>query len=351
MAKRLTLEKRIRLEVLLKSPLSDDKSNLSVAKKLPLIARFLEVSPSTVHREVIDRGFTYTTYNAAKAHAQSLEKVSRANTHYQYTKKQKGLILKTFKDFAVNKNWSPNALVMRLAAELPTNTKVPSAETIYQWIYEDSQAGGELYKYLRRQHKKRKPKLTRKVLKVSNKVSIHSRDPIVADRSRRGDMEIDSIVGPLNKAGLITATDRQSRLNLAGLVNSKKGAETLDKLTLLLKPHKKWLFSLTSDNGTEFSEHLNIAKDLGVDYYFADPYSSYQRGTNENGNGMIRCYFPKGTDFENITSKELQKALYKINHLPRKIHNGKTAHEVYYDITKKLIPAAYRNSLSFAFRA
>ena len=83
---------------------------------------------------------------------------------------------------------------MRLAAELPTNTKVPSAETIYQWIYEDSQSGGELYKHLRRQHKKRKPKLTRKVIKVSNKVSIHSRDSIVADRSRRGDMEIDGSV-------------------------------------------------------------------------------------------------------------------------------------------------------------
>jgi IS30 family transposase len=104
MAKRLTLEKRIRLEALLKSPFSEDESNLSVTKKLPLIAGFLEVSPSTVYREVIDRGFTYMTYNASKAHAQSLEKVSRANTHYQYTQKQKDLILKTFRDFAIDKN-------------------------------------------------------------------------------------------------------------------------------------------------------------------------------------------------------------------------------------------------------
>ena len=94
---------------------------------------------------------------------------------------------------------------------------------------------------------------------------------------------------------------------------------------------------------------MAIASELNAQYYFAAPYSSYQRGSNEHGNGMIRRYFPKGTDFSLVTEDELQLALYIINHLPRKIHNGKTAHEISYSINKKLIPAKQRKILICAF--
>ncbi len=227
---------------------------------------------------------------------------------------------------------------------------MPCIELIYQWVYEDAKQGGNLYKLLPRSHKKRKRKVKQREESISNKQSIHSRPEVVAERNRIGDLEIDSVVGPANKAGIITATERKSRFNMAKLVSSKSGNETLVKLLELLSKHKKKIRTITSDNGKEFALHLAIAKELNADYYFADPYSSYQRGSNEHSNGMIRRYFPKGTDFSLVTEKELETVLYKINHLPRKIHNGKTAHEIFYGIDKKLIPAKQRKILRCAFR-
>lgn len=154
MAKRLTLEKRIRLETLLKLPFSGFMDNLSMAKKLPKIAKLLEISQSTIH---------------------------------------------------------PNALMLRLKAELAANIKLPSVEIIYQWIYEDARNGGVLYKLLPRSHRKRKRKAVQRKEIISNKQSIHSRDEIVEERSRIGDIEIDSVVGPFNHAGIITGTKRRSR--------------------------------------------------------------------------------------------------------------------------------------------
>ena len=351
MATRFTLETRIRLETLLKLPFSKWINTLNMAKKLPLIAQTLNIRLSTIHREVKGRGFNYDSYDANKAHIDSQRKVSNGNTHYQYSQEQKSLILLTFKNYSNDHGWSPNALLLRLKTEMPANVVLPSLETVYQWIYEDSLLGGKLYLLLPRKHRKRKAKKNISEQKITNKTSIHLRDAIVDTRARIGDVEIDSVVGPANKAGMITVTERKSRYSMAGLVASKGGDAALTKLLELLLKHKKRIKTITSDNGTEFAKHLEIASKLNALYYFADPYSSYQRGSNEHINGMIRRYFPKGTDFALITEHELQVALYKINHLPRKIHNGKTAHEVYYGINKKLIPAKTRKHLIFAFRA
>ena len=350
MAKRLDLEKRIRLETLLRLPFGGGFTILETAKKLPIIATLLEVNPATIHREVKGRGFNYDNYNAKLAQIDSLRKVANGNTHYTYSKEQRALILELFERLAIDKSWSPNAMCIRLKHELPTGIRMPSVELIYQWIYEDSRSGSILYTLLLRKHKKRKTKVKQREQKVSDKVSIHQRDPIVDERTRVGDLEIDSIVGPANSPGMLTATERKSRFSLAGLVDSKSGDTTLRKLLELLLKHKKRIKTITSDNGVEFAKHLAIAATLNAMYYFADPYSSYQRGSNEHVNGMIRRFFPKGTDFALVTEKELQAAISKINHLPRKIHNGKTAHEVYYGISRSLIPAKRRKSLIFAFR-
>jgi IS30 family transposase len=350
MAKRLTLEKRIRLETLLQLPFGGGFAPLKMSKKLPKIAEILEVSPSTIHREVKGKGFTYENYSANKAQDKSEQKIAEGNAHYKFSQQQKDLILATFSEFSLGKNWSPNALLLRLKSELPIGSDFPSLETIYQWIYENSQAGGKLYKLLPRQHKRRKAKVNYREQKVADKISIHLREEVADNRSRCGDIEIDSVVGPLNKAGIVTVTDRKSRFNMAGLVASKSSDDAFKTLLELLLKHKKRIKTITSDNGTEFAKHKEIASSLNAAYYFADPYSSYPRGSNEHANGMIRRYFPKGTDFAMITESELQHALYLINHLPRKIHNGRTAHEVYYGINKKLIPAKQRKILAFAFR-
>ena len=350
MGKRFTLESRIRLETMLKYPNTGLLAQESDAKRIIRISKALSLNASSVWREVKNKGFTYDNYNAHIAHAKSLNSVSVGNTHYKYNKEQQESILSMFRVYSRDGGWSPNAVLLRLREELPSDIKLPSLETLYQWIYDDSASGGDLYKYLRREHKKRKKKVNNQEQKVSNKTSIHQREAIVDERSRVGDIEIDSIVGPINKAGIITATERKSRFSMAKLVGSKTGEETLHKLLELLLQHKRRIKTITSDNGVEFAKHLELATALNAKYYFADPYSSYQRGSNENINGLIRRYFPKGTDFVNITDKELQLALYKINHLPRKIHNGKTAHEVYYGINKKLIPKKQRNIIVNAFR-
>lgn len=124
MAKRLTLENRIRLETLLKLPFSDFIDSLSMAKKLPKIAKLLEISQSTIHREAIDRGFDYDNYDANKAHRHSLEKASNGNKRYRYSEEQKQLILELYKEFAINKSWSPNALILRLNTELHTDIQI-----------------------------------------------------------------------------------------------------------------------------------------------------------------------------------------------------------------------------------
>lgn len=205
--------------------------------------------------------------------------------------------------------------------------------------------------YLPRNHRKRKRKVAQRKEVISSKQSIYSRDAVVEELSRIGGIEIDSVVGSFNQAGIITGTERKSRYNMARLVSNKTANETLVKLLEMLLVYKKKIKTITSDNGAEFVLHLAIiVSELNVQCYFADRYSSYQCGSNEHGNGMIQLYFPKGTDFSLVSEDELQLALYKINHLPRKIHNRKTAHEIFYGINKKFIPAKQRKILNFAFR-
>ena len=349
--KRLTLEKRIRLETLLKLPMHENFIRLSDNKKVIKISKMLEISESTIHREIKNRGFTYDNYDAKLAHLDSVRKVSNGNTHYGYSEDQKTLILSSIRSHAKKCSWSPNSLLLRLKAELGSCIILPSLELVYQWIYEDAKRGGDLYKSLPRAHKRRQiQKQSRALEAINNKVSIHDRSDVVDARSRIGDIEIDSIVGPSNSAGMITSSERKSRFVSATLVANKSSDETLAKLLSMLLKHKKKLKTITSDNGTEFAKHEQIAKLLNVSYYFADPYSSYQRGSNENINGIIRRHFPKGTDFSKVTEKELQEVIYLINHMPRKIHCGKTAHEIYYGINKKLISAKQRNLVLCAFR-
>lgn len=348
---RFNLDRRLKLEAWLVMPFYGIFENLPMAKKLPKIADMLGCSITTVKREVINRGFSYDNYNAYQAQNDSDRKVSAGNTHYLYSEEQRVLLLSEFKIFAQNKDWSPKAFLLRLKLELDKSVTIPCLELLYQWVYEDARLGGELYKLLPRGQKRRKKQKSNSQNKINNKVSIHERDAVVSSRTRLGDFEIDSVVSAGNKAGITTANDRTSRFCLAKHAKSKHGDATKDTILVMLRPHMRKLKTITSDNGTEFAEHLAIAKHLKVNYYFADPYCSNQRGGNENINGMIRRYFPKGTEFTNVTEKELQDVIDTINHLPRKIHNGKTAHEIYYGVNKTLVKAKHRRVLNLAFRS
>jgi len=191
MSKRFTLEDRISLATLLQMPCSNGYTISKMSRKLALICEILNKHYSSVYREVIGRGFTYDNYDANKAHAAAMNRVSLGNRRYRYTDEQKMLILEHFANYSSDKGWSPNALLLRLRAELPQDIILPSVEIIYQWIYQDASSGGTLYKCLRKQHKKRKASSKHRLAKVTDKVSIHQRAEEANARSIIGDHEID----------------------------------------------------------------------------------------------------------------------------------------------------------------
>jgi transposase, IS30 family len=350
---RLTLSDRIRLETLLNIPFRDNLGFVvGKTKKIHQIADRLNVSYTTIYRELSHNGFTVDNYVAQIAHSNSLKRISLGNSHYKYSKEQKAAVLDLFSQYASNAKWSPVAFIDRVRLELP-DVPIMSHEAIYTWVYEDAKTGGSLFKLLLRTHKRRKRqnRNTKIEEKISDKVSIWSRPSSVLLREEFGDFESDSVVGPQNKAGIITSTERKSRLLLVAKVPSKNSDVVGDALITLLMPHKKRIKTHTTDNGSEFAKHVRLAKTLKCQHYFADPYSSYQRGSNENANGMVRRFFKKGTDFEFIDDKRLQKSVNIINQLPRKIHNGLSAYEVYYGVRKKMISSKHRRAILFAFRS
>ncbi len=147
---------------------------------------------------------------------------------------------------------------------------------------------------------------------------IDLRPAIVDEKSRFGDFEIDLINGAHHKGNLLTANDRMSMFCILEPLPTKDATALADALIAAFSPYKKLLHTVTSDNGKEFADHARIAQRLNVGYYFAHPYHSWERGANENMNGLIRQYLPKGTSFENLTREEVKWIEWKLNNRPRK---------------------------------
>ena len=206
-----------------------------------------------------------------------------------------------------------------------------SHETIYRWIYDDRFEGGTLYKNLLRKHafRKRRGRLVHKGGTLKDRVSIHDRPAQIDLRNELNHWEGDLIVGKGATSYLVTLTERKSRRTLATKVKTKHAKTVANAIIKLLKPLKEKVETITFDNGREFYGFKKVAKAIKADIYFADPYSSWQRGCNENANGMIRRYFPKGRYFDDITPRQLCKVMDKINNRPRKILNYQTANEVF----------------------
>ena len=198
--------------------------------------------------------------------------------------------------------------------------KMVSHESIYNFIRIDAENGGSLYKNLRHSRKKRKKygeKENRGQLK--NRVSIDMRPEIVDKKTRIGDWEGDLIIGKDHKGAIVTLVERKSKVVLAKKISSKGSKEVENAIKEMLAPFMPISHTLTLDNGKEFANHEAISKALGIKIYFAHPYSSWERGLNENTNGLIRQYWPKKTNFENVSDKEIQEVICKLNLRPRKI--------------------------------
>lgn len=231
------------------------------------------------------------------------------------------------------RDWSPAVIAGRIALE--SGKQCISHEAIYQWIYRDKKAGGTSHRYLLRAYrgyrKRRKAHDGRGLLR--DRVSIDQRPSAANQRLHIGHWEGDTVHG--REGNIATLVDRKSRLLTARKSQSRTKAEVGDTLIAMLKPHQAK--TLTVDNGREFYGHKEIANKAGVDVYFADPYASWQRGSNENANGLLRRYFPKGTNFNKVSAQALRRVVEKINLMPRKLHNWKSAYEVHYGVSVALI--------------
>ncbi len=228
----------------------------------------------------------------------------------------------------IGEDWSPEQISGWLKVEM--NVFV-SHEWIYQHILLDKRSGGQLYRHLRcRKKKKKRYGSNDRRGEIKNKVSIDERPAIVEVRERIGDWEADTIIGKGHKQALVSLTERKSRFSLIYKVERKTSDQVTEAISKLLLPIKHCVFTMTSDNGKEFSDHETLAKKLEAKFYFAHPYSSFERGLNENTNGLIRQYFPKDRDFTTITDEEIIRTIKKLNNRPRKCLGFKTPNQVFF---------------------
>ena len=222
--------------------------------------------------------------------------------------------------------WSPEQIVGY--CELHGYAMV-SVERIYQYIRKDKENGGDLYKNCRHQLKHRKRPVGRHI-PIKDRVSIDER-PAAADGTRYGDWEMDTIVGPGNKDAMLTLVERSQGFSIITKLPKGKDAQgVLEAAYRELLPYKGYIRSITTDNGTEFAKHKELAEALGTKIYFAHPYSSWEKGLIEYTNKLYRQYIPKGGTFDNYTEKQIKQIQYKINARPRKKLGFKTPVQTFF---------------------
>ena len=228
--------------------------------------------------------------------------------------------------YYLSMDYSPEQIVGRAKIE---GKKMVSVERVYQYIWADKRKGGTLNNYLRSKGKK----YVKRGLKngkrgvIPNRVDIDERPGIVQKKERFGDLEIDLIIGKGHKGALLTINDRATGTLFMDKVASKEARVIEAKAIELLQDWKPWIKTITSDNGKEFTNHTAIADELGIDFFFAKPYHSWERGANENLNGLVRQYFPKEREFMTITKEEINEVVNILNNRPRKRFGYQTPNE------------------------
>lgn len=231
------------------------------------------------------------------------------------------------------RGWSPEQIAGRLKYVLYPNDKSwhISHEAIYQYIYHKRQKHRRWWEYLRRKQKRRRPKGRKTARsKVPARISIHRRPEEVEDREEMGHWEGDSIVGKGKQNGLHTSYERVSSLiRFEYMPDMTANSSANAQVRLYRRIPKAVLKTVTLDNGTEHYNHKSVENKVGIKAYFADPYSSWQRGGNENANMWIRYYFPKGTDFSTVSKEELRAVEWELNSRPRKRLGFLTPFEVF----------------------
>ena len=289
------------------------------------IARDLGVHPSTIGRELKRNSSPVRKRYGAKVAQEisSLRKSVNSKANKKFKNELEDLVIKY-----IERDWSPEQVSATLRIKHGLSL---SFVRIYQHIEADRQNGGELYTHLRFHDKKRRARYGKKSkVRIKERVSISERPGIVDEKTRIGDLEIDTIIGKGKQGAITTIVDRASAFVKISIPTTKRAEDVEKETKRLLLPHKDRIHTITSDNGLEFANHKAIANTLACDYYFCHPYSSWERGLNEYTNGLIRQYFPKGSSFADITPERVQEVENKLNHRPRKALAWRTPYEVFY---------------------
>lgn len=282
------------------------------------IALLIGVHKSTISRE-LQRNCKKRIYNGHYAQIISNERRREAYKHSVFDINMQRYIDKQLSD----KQWSPEQIKGRCDLN---DIPMVSIEHIYQYIYKNQAEGGLLYKHLRTARRWRRKRLNRKHQRgqIPNRIMIDQRDDIVDTKERFGDWEADTIIGKNHKSAILTLTERKSQFELMVKTDGTKAVSIKKQMINLLAPFKKYVKTITSDNGKEFTLHQEISKKLEACFYFALPYSPWQRGLNEYNNKLIRQYLPKKTDFRLIENKTINMIISKLNNRPRKLLGYKT---------------------------
>lgn len=301
----INLEERIKIQAL------NDKGHSVIE-----IANYIGRHKSSIYRELSKTG-TDGKYDCHYA-----DELTRTNMVRQLNQGPSKETIAVIETKILNEQWSPEQISGWLKRHLNINV---SHTWIYQYIERDKLEGGELHDHLRHGSYSSAPKEYKG--NIVDRVSIEERPTIINERSRLGDFEIDLIVGPKNKGAILSMIDRSSRYTILHKLMGKTALEVEESVIKALSEYDGSKHSITSDNGTEFTNHKAISKSLGLAYYFAHPYASYERGSIENLNGLVRQYIPKGTDFSEISADFVKAIQHKLNKRPRKVLGFMTPEE------------------------
>jgi IS30 family transposase len=316
--KQLTLEKRYEI-----------KAYFQVGFSKTSIAQKTKVHKSTITRE-LKRNSSISGYYPKAAERKSRQRRQNARKHIKFTK---DLQLKV--DALLLLDFSPEQISGRLKKE--KNISI-SHERIYQYIREDRAFGGQVWKNLRHSNKVRKKRnKTEKRGQIPDRVFIDERPKIVDQRGRVGDWEADTLWKPREKGAILTLVERKTGYTLLSWLPDRKAKRIAETINTLLSDFKEHVHTLTVDNGKEFAEHKRIAKKLNAKVYFAHPYHSWERGTVENTNGLIRQYFPRKMKLDPSVAKLVPFVQQRLNLRPRKRLNYFTPFEKIYKLSVAFI--------------
>ena len=271
------------------------------------IAQKIDVHRSTISRELKRNGRRGCYFPELAQQCAQRRKANAAKC--QISQHTKILV-----DKLLSWEWNPE----QISAIAKRIKHAVSHEWIYRYVAKDKASGGLLYRHLRQGHKRYRKGVHSKRSPILGACSIDERPAIVDSRERLGDWEADTVLGQQGTGVLVTLAERKSRLYLVKRVDNKRADTVRDAIIEMLSPYVEHVHTITFDNGGEFADHKAIAAALNAKAYFAHPYSSWERGLNENFNGLLRQYIPKGKDLRLVSNEEIQRAQMKLNLRPRK---------------------------------